>query len=293
MDLSIIIVSFNTKKITEKCLVELKRNFIKYPLNYEVIVIDNSSVDGTSQLLKKLQTKWSNLRILLNNKNIGYGKANNIGLNMAKGKYILYLNSDAIIKDIDFKDIINLFTTQKDIGALTVKVGLPNGQIDPASHRGFPTLWRSFTYFSKLEKIFYNTPFLNKLFGGYHLAHLDLSTIHEIDACTGAFLFARKNILDKIGGFDKDFFMYGEDLELAYQIKIKGYKVLYYPLWKVLHLKYSSGLKGKNLDTKIKTKYYFYESMKIFYKKHYSKENFYLVNKLVYLFIDLKRKYFS
>ena len=287
--LSIIIVSFNTKEVTKKCLLFLKKNFIRYPLDYEVIVVDNNSQDGSLELLLDLEKGWKNLHVFLSKKNLGYGKGNNFGLEKSKGKYILYLNSDVIVADIDFRDLIKLMEMQKDIGALTVKVVLPTGEIDPASHRGFPTVWRSFTYFSGLEKIFKNIPILNKLFGGYHLVNLNLNEIHEVDVLTGAFLFTKREIVDKFGGFDKDYFAYGEDIEMAFQIKKIGYKIIYYPLWKTLHLKYASGLKKKDTKIRKKTSFYFYDSMKIFYQKHYAKDHNWLINQLVYLAIDIKR----
>ena len=258
VSISIIIVSFNTKTIINRCLLTLKKNFYKYPVDYEVIVVDNDSRDGTVKLLLNLEKQWSNLQVFLSKKNLGFGKGNNLGLQKSKGKFVLYLNSDAITEDIDFRDLINLMETQKEIGALTVKVVLPTGEIDPASHRGFPTLWRSFTYFSGLERIFYNTPILNRIFGGYHLANQNLNSIHEVDVITGAFLFARKEILEKIGGFDEDYFAYGEDIEMAFQIKKLGYKIIYYPLWNVLHIKSVSGLKKKGSSViRKKTNTYF------------------------------------
>ena len=289
IDLSIIIVSFNTASITHKCLASLKRNLKKYPLDYQVIVVDNGSKDDSVQMLQKLAVDWKNLKVVLAKKNLGFGKGNNLGVANSKGKYILYLNSDAIVTDIDFRDLINLFKIQRDLGALTVKVVLGNGEIDPASHRGFPTLWRSFTYFLGMERIFKSTFFLNKIFGGYHLINLNLKEVHEIDVATGAFLLTRKDIVDKIGGFDKDYFAYGEDIEICWQIKKLGYKIIYYPLWQVLHLKSMSGLKKRDERVKKKTSFYFYDSMKIFYKKHYAQNNFWLVSKFVYLAIDLKR----
>lgn len=286
---SIIIISFNTKSITKECLKKLKNNFKKYPIDYEVIVVDNGSQDGSVEMLKNIEKKWSNLKLIIFKKNLGFGKGNNLGLKKATGRYILYLNSDAMVDDLDFNDLINLMDKYPDIGALTVKVVLPTGDIDPASHRGFPTLWRSFTYFSGLEKIFFKVPILNKIFGGYHLVHLNINEVHEIEAGTGAFLLVRKEILDKIGGFDEDYFAYGEDIEMAWQIKKLGYKILYYPLWQVLHLKSMSGLKKGDKVIRKKTSFYFYDSMKIFYKKHYAQKYPSFINKLVYWAIDFKR----
>ena len=288
--LSIIIVSFNTKEIIKKCLLSIKVNFAKYPINYEIIVVDNDSHDGTVEFLLDLKKKQKNLHIFLNKANLGFGKANNIGLKKSKGKYILYLNSDAMISDIDFRDLIRVMEMENNIGALTVKVVLSNGEIDPASHRGFPTLWNSFTYFLGLERLFFYVPLLNKIFGGYHLVNLNLNNIHQVDVITGAFLLSKKEILDKIGGFDEDYFAYGEDIEMAFQIKKLGYKIIYYPLWKVLHLKSVSGLKKKrNEVVRKRTSVYFFDSMKIFYNKHYSQNHWWLINKLVFLAIDYKK----
>ena len=290
IDLSIIIVSFNTEKITNKCLINLKKNLKKYPLNYQVVVVDNGSKDGSIPMLRKIAADWKNLKVVLSNKNLGFGKGNNLGVANSIGKYILYLNSDAIVTNIDFRDLINVFETQSDLGALTVKLVLSTGEIDPASHRGFPTIWRSFTYFLGLEKIFKNAPILNKIFGGYHLVNLNLKEIHEIDVPTGAFLFTKREIVDKIGGFDKDYFAYGEDIEMAFQIKKLGYKIIYYPLWQALHLKSTSGLKKSDQKIRKKTSFHFYNSMKIFYRKHYAQNHNWLTNKLVYLAINLKSK---
>ncbi len=290
ISLSIIIVSFNTKDITKNCLLSLKKNFSKYPLNYEIIVVDNASKDGSVEMLKKLKKNWKNLKIILSKENLGFGKGNNLGLKKAKGKYILYLNSDTIVEDLDFNDLVNLLDFRKEIGALTVRVNLLDGNIDPACHRGFPTLWRSFCYFAGLEKIFKNVPLLNRIFGGYHLCHLNLNEVHEIESATGAFFLTRKEILDKIGGFDEDYFAYGEDIEMAWQIKSLGYKIFYYPLWNIIHLKSVSGLKKKETKIRKKTSFYFYDSMKIFYRKHYEKKYPFFINKLVYFAIDLKSK---
>lgn len=257
-----------------------------------MIVVDNGSRDESVSMIKKMSENWRELKLIESKKNLGFGKANNLGAKYAKGKFILYLNSDAIVEDIDFRDLIEVFSLNSDIGALTVKVVLPDGQIDPASHRGFPTIWRSFTYFTGLERLFINIPILNRVFGGYHLVYLNLNEIHEIEVPTGAFLILKKEVVEKIKGFDKDYFAYGEDIEMAWQIKKLKLRIIYYPLWTVLHLKSMSGLKKNDEKIKKKTSFYFYDSMKIFYKKHYEKQHPWFVNKLIYLAIDLK-KYFN
>ncbi|MCX6730848.1 MAG: glycosyltransferase family 2 protein [Candidatus Roizmanbacteria bacterium] len=289
-DLSIIIVSYNTKDLTLKCITKLQNALSKGSLQAEVVIVDNNSQDGSGEALKKIADN-KNIKVICNTGNSGYGKANNQGLAISEGRYILYLNSDVLVPEEPFFDaLIKEMDSHSTYGALTVKVQLPTGGIDPASHRGFPTVWRSFCYYAGLEKITARIPLLNTIFGGYHLTSLPLTTIHEIDAPTGAFFLARKDLLDTLKGFDEDFFMYGEDIDLAFRIKRLGYLVIYDPTYTVLHLKYQSGIKKKN-NTAIqsKTRNYFYESMAIFYKKHYEKCYPRLISMIVYMAINRKK----
>ena len=285
VDLTVIIPSYNTKEILKKC-VDLLIISLGQTVNYEIIVVDNGSTDGSVELLKENKK----IKLISNKENLGFSKANNQGIKVAAGKYILFLNSDVYIKKIDFAEILSFFKKNKKVGALTVKLERPDGSIDPACHRGFPTIWRSFCYFSKLEKVFGRTPFINKAFGGYHLTCFDLNTVHEIDSPSGAFYLTRKEVVDKVKDFDEDFFMYGEDVDLSFRIKEKGYVIIFYPFYTALHLKYQSGLDKKNIKTQSKTNQYFYESMKIFYQKHYQNKYPNLINKLIYFLIDSKLK---
>ncbi len=286
--LSIIILSYNTKDITLKCLESVYKSL---NTNSEVIVVDNASTDGSQKALKDFSQGRENFRLIENKKNLGYPAGNNQAVKRASGQFILLLNSDVIIERLNFDKILNYLDEHKDTGVLTVRVLLNSGQIDPASHRGFPTVWNSFCYFLHLEKLFASVPFLNKIFCGYHLSWNNLNSIHEIDSPNGAFYLTRKDILDKVGGFDEHFFMYGEDLDLSYRIKKLGYKITYYPLYQVTHLKYVSGLKKDNIATKKATKKYFFEAMKIFYQKHYASTSPFLLNKLIYFFIELKYRF--
>jgi len=238
----------------------------------------------------KKNNKLENVQIssIFNLQNEGYPRGNNRGIHNATGEFILFLNSDAIINKINWKKIFNYFDKHKKVGALTVRLELPSGQIDPASHRGFPTVWNSFCYFAKLEDLAKLFPFLKKFFGGYHLTHKDLKTVHEIDSPSGAFLLSPKKVIDELVGFDETYFMYGEDLDLSYRMKELGYKIIYDPGHTVTHLKYQSST--HNRDIKRKTKEYYYNAMRIFYKKHYDDENNWFINQLVYFFINLKSR---
>jgi len=293
-DLSVIIVSYNTSELTFKCINSLFSSLEKEKnISFEVIVVDNGSEDNTVDMLKKIPIEKDRFLIIENKKNLGYAKANNLAIKKASGEFILFLNSDVLISEIDWNKILKFLEKNKKVGALTVRVNLKNEQIDPACHRGSPTLWRSFCYFLGLERFFSPFPFLNRFFGGYHLIHLDFKKIHEVEAISGAFFLTRKKILSRLKGFDEDFFMYGEDLDLCVRIKKIGYKIVYYPLFSVLHLKYQSGLGNKDKELKRQTKYYFYQAMKIFYQKHYEKRYPFFINFFVYLFLDRKIKLYE
>lgn len=293
--LSIIILSYNTREITFTCLDTLHDSLTKVPsLQAEIIVVDNASTDDSPQMLKdfagRIKSKNISFTTILNKKNEGFTKGNNTGLKAAKGKYVLFLNSDVIVKRVNWQEILEYMDKNPFIGVLTVRVELPSGQIDPASHRGFPSLWNSFSYYSKLEFITKPIPVLNRIFGGYHKVYQSLNTAHEIDSPSGAFFLSSRELLNELGGFDETFFMYGEDIDMAFRIKQKGYKVMYYPNAMVIHLKYQSGLKNDNSGTQDKTRTYFYDAMKIFYKKHYANKYPEFVNKAVNSFIDLKSR---
>jgi GT2 family glycosyltransferase len=290
-DLSVIIVSYNTKDITLQCVDKLQKSLLKGSLKYEVIIVDNNSHDGSAESIKNL-TKDVHIKAIFNTENTGFGRPNNQALAIAQGTYVLYLNSDVYVPEEAFIDeLIRQMESNKLIGALTVRVNLSSGNIDPASHRGFPTVWRSLCYYSGLEKLTAHIPFINKIFGGYHLTYLSLATRHEIDTPTGAFYLARKDILDTLKGFDEAFFMYGEDIDLSYRIKRLGYSIIYDPTYTVLHLKNQSGIKRKN-NTEIqkKTKNYFYDSMIIFYRKHYELVYPHWISTLVYRTINRKKE---
>lgn len=295
LTLSIIILSYNTEQLTRDCLGTLVASMVPFAdITFEIIVVDNASSDGSALMLQKFKDTHSlehvRMHIILNKENEGFPKGNNKGVKASTGEYVLFLNSDVMCTNVNWKEILQYLADNQQIGALTVRVNLPNNGIDPASHRGFPTIWNSFTYYAGLEKVAQYVPFLSKAWGGYHLIHLSLNQIHAIDSPSGAFYLTRRSILDALGGFDETFFMYGEDLDLSFRIKQTGRTIIYYPKYEVLHLKHQSGLKKKKSTVRSKTKQYFYDAMKIFYKKHYASTHSTFVNTCIYFIIDLKSK---
>jgi GT2 family glycosyltransferase len=276
--LSIVIVNFNSGDYLKKCLDSIKNT--PDEIEIELFVVDNASTDDSLENAKSI---FKDANYIENKENIGFGKANNQALSKVKTEYILLLNPDTEIKDKVFETLISFMDENSSVGASTAKIILSNGKIDLTAHRGFPTPWASFLYVLGNDSL-------------YHLTNRNLNEIHEVDAITGAFFLTRKSILEKVGLFDEDYFMYAEDIDLCYRIKKAGFKVMYIPTVSVLHHKgVSSGLKKHsqeitqaNLETKKRSLDAFYQTMKIFYKKHYEKSYPFFITWLVYLGINLR-----
>lgn len=279
MDLSVIIVNYQTTQLT---LQTLKSVFAAQAPQgkMEVILIDNHSEDET---LIKAKTAFPHLITLKNDTNLGFSAGNNIGLRQAKGRYVLLLNSDTIIEPDTLVKMIKFMDTRPRVGLATCRVVLVNGQLDLASHRGFPTPWAAFTYYLGLESLFPHS----RWFSQYHQGWQDLNTAHPIDAPVGAFFFLRKTALHQVGLLDETFFMYGEDIDLAFRLKKAGWEVMYNPDTKITHLKGASGIGSISKPMRVIATKNFFEAMKIFYHKHYAKKYFLPIKWLIFSGIDL------
>ena len=279
MDLSIIIINYKTKDLTLQTLTSI---FKADPPSgkMEVFLIDNHSQDDTPVTVKQ---QFPQVKQILSPKNLGFAGGNNLGLRQAKGRYILLLNSDTIIEPDTLTVMIKYMDANPQVGLSTCRVELADGRIDPASHRGFPTPWASLTYYLGLEKLFPHV----KLFSQYHQGWKDLTQVHEIDSPVGAFFFLRKSVLNQVGLLDEAFFMYAEDLDLAFRIKKSGWQVMYVPLTTITHLKGASGINSTDKSKKIITTKAFFDTMKTFYQKHYRKKYLFFIRWLVFLGIDL------
>lgn len=274
MDLSIIIVSYNTKELTKQTIQSIINTV--QGIEYEIIVVDNASTDGSPNEIKDA---FKNVKVIESKSNDGFSKANNKGILESKGKYILLLNSDTIVIDDCIKKCVHFMDESGEVGALGCRVILEDGSLDHACKRGFPSPEASLYYMMKLDKLFPHS----KRFGKYTLNYLSEFEINEIDSLTGAFLMVRHDILDQIGLLDEDFFMYGEDIDWCYRIKEAGLKVVYYPKASIIHYKGASSKKKK-----YKTIYEFHRAMYLFYNKHYLKKCNIILTIFVYIGVALK-----
>lgn len=277
VDLSIIILSYNTKDITLDAIKSIEKNYPQDVAsgNYEVIVTDNASPDNSYEAFKdyKKHTKIKSFHPVDNGGNIGFAAGNNKGLPYAKGRYILFLNPDTIVYPKTLTYMIEFMDAHPDAGGSSCKLINKDGAVDFNCHRGFPTPWNAFTFFSGLQRKYPQS----RLFSGYTQGWKDLSTSHEVDSVEGAFLMVRREVGEKIGWWDEDYFFYGEDIQFCYDIKKLGYKVYYVGEVSIMHIGgASSGIKPKsqnvttaNVESKKRVQGWRFDAMRIFYKKNY------------------------
>ena len=254
MALSIIIVSYNVKSLLESCLHSVALAIKN--LEAEVIVVDNASSDNSITHLQPIFTQFS---FIVNKVNEGFAKANNRGLAIARGEFILFLNPDTIVPRDCFEECINFMKAHDRSGALGVKMINGEGKFLKESKRGFPSPMVSFWKLTGITGMFPRSPVFSK----YYLGHLDENMNHEVDVLSGAFMMVKKEVLQKIGGFDERFFMYAEDIDLSFRIKQAGYKNYYFSGTSIIHFK------GASTKKDFKYVKQFYKAMSQFVKKYY------------------------
>ena len=278
-DLSIIILSYNTKQITLDAIESVEKNYPKEVAQgkFEMIVCDNASTDGSLEAFEeyKKKSKIKTMHIVDNGGNIGFAAGNNKGVPYAKGRYVLFLNPDTIVYPKTLTHMIEFMDSHPDCGTASCKLINKDGEMDFNSHRGFPTPWASFCYFSGLQRLFPHS----KLFAGYTQGWKDLKTEHEVDAIEGAFMIMPYEVGEKVGWWDEDYFFYGEDIQFCYDIRKLGYKIYYLGDVSIMHIGgAASGIKKKsqnittaNIEIKRKLQKARFEAMRIFYRKNYDK----------------------
>jgi GT2 family glycosyltransferase len=257
VDIGIVIVNYNVRHFLVQCLESIRKSRTE-DLKTEVWVVDNASVDGAIPLLKK---DFPEVRLIENTENVGFSKANNQAIQQLKAKYILLLNPDTILEENTLSDCFFYMEDRKEAGALGVRMIDGNGIFLPESKRKIPDLWNSFCKLTYLSKIFPSS----RLFSGYNLGYLPENEIADIEVLCGAFMFIRKEVLDKTGYLDERFFMYGEDIDLSYRILKAGYKIVYFPKSTIIHFKGESTKKASLQYVRT-----FYGAMSLYVNKHYA-----------------------
>lgn len=265
MDLSIIIVTFNTQKLLIQCIESVVSH--SKGCNYEIIIVDNGSEDDSFLEVSKFKRQNISLKITIvqNKKNVGFAAANNQGMKIAKGRYILLLNSDTLISSTVLPEMISWLDTQSRIGIASCALKNVDGS-EQGTGGYFPTLFRVFAWMFFLEDL----PFIDQYIGPFHPMHTNsffykgnnnFVKAKKIDWVTGAFFMIRRKLIEDIGHFDKEYFMYTEEVDYCYRAKDKNWEVFYNPRWSIVHLGGASSSKEFPILSE-------YKGVKLFYKKH-------------------------
>jgi GT2 family glycosyltransferase len=274
LQLSIIIVNFNVKYFLEQCL----QSVLLATKNTatEIFVVDNNSSDGSKDYLEHL---FYQVKFIWLNENVGFAKANNIAVAKATGEYIVFLNPDTIVAEDSFEKTIAFAKSNYSTGAVGVKMIDGSGSFLKESKRAFPSPSISLFKILGFASLFPTS----KIFAKYHLGNLSVNENHEVDVLAGAFMLISKKVIDEVGSFDEDFFMYGEDVDLSYRIQKAGYKNYYFAQTTIIHFKGESTKKGSLNYVRL-----FYKAMDLFVHKHYKGSNAVLFTFLINTGIRLR-----
>jgi N-acetylglucosaminyl-diphospho-decaprenol L-rhamnosyltransferase len=224
---SALIVSYNVKGLLLKCL---EAFYAHADVPVEAVVVDNASTDGSAAAVT---SEFPQAVVLAQSRNLGFGRANNVGLERCQGRFVLLLNPDVTVNPQATGRMADFLITRQDAAAVGPRLLYPDGRVDPDARRSFPVP----------STLFYRTLGLSRLFpksrrfGRHNMGHVPDTEVHEMDAGTAACLMVRMTALDRVGFFDPRYFMFGEDLDLCYRLKLGGWKVFYLPSASAIHHK--------------------------------------------------------
>jgi len=272
--ISVIIVNYNVKEYLEQALLSIKKALVG--ISYEIFVVDNASVDGSVPYIRK---KFPDIQIIENKENLGFGRANNLALKEAKGEYVVLINPDTVVQENTFVELLRFFESHPDASAATCKIINPDGSFSVDCRHNIPTPMVAFWKVTGLSRLFPKS----KVFGRYNLTYLDPDQIYPVPAISGSFMMIRKNVLDEIGYFDEQFFMYCEDIDLCYRIHKADHKIYYVPTTQIIHYKGESTKKDR-LDYVIT----FNKALYQFFKKHYAQSYIFFIRWIIVLGIVLR-----
>lgn len=275
MTLSIVIVNYNVRYFLEQCLKSIYDSDLE-GIELEVWLVDNNSVDDSLEMVRE---RFPQVKIIDNKKNVGFARANNQALKEATGDYLLLLNPDTAVERDTFRICVEFMQQHPDCGGLGVKMINGEGRYLKESKRGFPTPETSFYKISGLIRLFPR----NKKIGAYYMGHLSEDETNEIEILPGAFLMISRTAFEKVGLLDESYFMYGEDIDFSWRIRLAGFKNYYLPSTRIIHYKGESTKKGS-----MNYVYTFYNAMIIFARRYFGGSNAKLYIKLIQCAIWLR-----
>ncbi|MCS6841780.1 MAG: glycosyltransferase family 2 protein [Roseiflexus sp.] len=282
--LAIVIVSYNTCELLRACLRSIEENRARCAIT--VWVVDNASTDGSAAMVR---AEFPQARLIVSPRNGGFAYANNLAIRAlldeadragaSSADYIMLLNPDTTVPHGALDGLVAYMEAHPDVGACGPKLLLPDGSLDLACRRSFPTPEVAFYRMIGLSRLFPRHP----RFARYNLTYLDENCETEVDAVVGACMLVRASVVREVGLLDEAFFMYGEDLDWAYRIKQYGWRIMYVPSVTIYHHKRASS--SQHPEQTIR---WFYDAMRIFYRKHFAATTPALLNAAIETGITLK-----
>ena len=274
MKLSIILVEWNTRDLLKQTLESAYKETVGF--DFEVIVVDNNSADDSAEMVKR---DFPQTIVIENSDNLGFAKANNQGMKIAKGDYMMLLNTDVIVLDGAINKLVQYLDSHPDVMMVGPRLLNNDGSFQLVCRRNLPNPINSFAHLFGLAKIFINSKWAND----YKLANMDPEISGPTQAMSGAAMMFRRGVFEEIGGLDETFFMYGEDLDFCKRIIDKGWSTVYVSDAKITHLGGASSSKRR-----VKSLINFHEAMWIYYKKHFFRNHSLVANLLIWLGIKIK-----
>jgi len=271
---SVLIVSYNVKEYVNHAIDSILRSSID---NYEIIVVDNHSFDGTVEYIEQYHPE---VNVIANQENIGFGKAINQAEKVANGDYYLILNPDTVIQENTIETLLNYMEQNENVGMVGPKILNSDGTLQAACKRSFPTLKVAVPKLLGLDVLFPNS----KWAGKYNLSYLDPDQINKVDAISGSCMFIRKELFQDLRGFDETFFMFGEDLDICFRIWQAGFEIHYLPTTQIIHYQGES-VKSAPFDS-INA---FYSAMILFADKHFSTSQGFLTKSAIRFGISIRK----
>jgi GT2 family glycosyltransferase len=275
MDLSICILTLNARDLLRDCLHSIAET---HPaMTYEIIVVDNGSLDGVSEMLA---AEFPEVRFIRNEANLGYSRPMNQAMRLGKGRYLVQLNNDTLIKPLAFDRLAAFMETHPEVGICTPKVLNRDGTLQKQCRRSAARPWDVITYFTGLSRLFPRSPF----FARYLQTFQDENRVHPVEAVSGSCMFIRREVVEQIGYLDEDLFAYQEDSDFCFRARRAGWQIYYVPEAQVIHY----GGWGGSRAQPYRSVYEWHRSYYLYYRKNLAKDYFFLINWLFYLLMAVK-----
>lgn len=274
MKLSVILVNWKTKDLTKDALASIFKETKGF--DFEVIVVDNNSEDGSVEMIR---AEFPQVVLIANKENVGFGKANNQGLKIATGDYLMFLNTDVVVLDGALNKLVSYLDSHADTMMVGPRLLNRDLSFQHACRRMLPNPINSFFHLFGLTKIFKQNKFINN----YKQFAADPEVTGPAQALSGAAMMFRSQVYQELGGFDEIFFMYGEDLDFSKRVFDKGWKTVYVSDARIIHFGGQSS--GKR---RVQSLVNFYESMWLYYKKHFYSQYNIFFNSIIWLGIKIR-----